>query len=273
MPTRTTWFALFLGALLAASLLAVPSGTATRGSTPPLPPPHGCGAPVPPGVPPPAPSVTIGASPNPGDADANISFCATVTGVSGSYTVNWSFGDGNFSHLLDPVHVYATAANYTATMTLNSTDYNQTSTEYVYVNSRLQAAATFSPSAPTTSTVITFNDTVSGGTPPYVTFWNFTDGHSALGSSATHTFGSAGTHTVKVETNDTGGGHVVQFLQVTVTSPPPPFLGGGTGILIGTTIAAVAVAIGGFGYLQWEKKRRTKLPTPVPPPAPPPPAP
>ena len=269
MPNGTMPFALLLGTLLVLSLFVAPSGATTPSSAPPLPPPHGCGAPLPPAVPPTSPSVATGVSPNPGDAGANISFCATLAGVTGSYTFNWSFGDGTFSRLQDPVHVYAAAANYTATLTFNSTSYNETSTVYVYVNAPLQVSATFSPSAPTTSTAITFNDTVSKGTPPYVTFWNFTDGHSALGSSVTHTFGSAGTHTVKVETNDSGGGRVEEVLEVTVTAPKGPFLGGSTGILIGTTLAAVAVALGGFGYLQWERKRRTRLPTPAPPPTPP----
>lgn len=217
-----------------------------------------------------APSVRAELVPNPGDAGANLTFCSTVTGISGSYTVNWSFGDGEYSSAPDPVHVYRASENYTVVFTFNSTDYNTSLHFLAYVNPPLRALVSYTPASPSPSTVVDFIASAANGTAPYVTYWNFGDGTNGTGAETNHTFHRAGTYNVVVTTNDSGGGSLVETLRVTVTSPPS-YPGGSTTILIGTTIAAVAVAVVGFAYFQWEKRRRPRPPSSeTPPPAPPP---
>jgi len=217
-----------------------------------------------------APMVRAAAEPNPGDAGANLTFCSSVSGVTGSYTLNWSFGDGHYSSAPDPIHVYAHAENYSATLTFNSSTYNTTDQFYVYVNAPLVASASFAPASPSTSTPVYFTANVSGGTAPYVTSWNFSGHQTAEGASVNHTFGTPGTYNVTMVTNDSGAGSVVQVLEVKVHGVPTT-LGTSTEVLIGTSVAAAAVALLGFGYFQWEKRRRPRLPPPSPPTTPPPP--
>lgn len=258
--------------LLMGSTLGVSARSLPLEASPPInaPPPRSCDPPGPDIQRLVTPTVQAAVAFDPSDAGIDLDFCSTISGVSGAYTLNWSFGDGTYSALHDPVHVYATPANYTVVLRLNSTDYNTTSTFYALVNASEQATIAYTPSAPTTADKVNFTDSASLGVPPYSVVWDFGNGSLAAGPSAVHSFGTAGSYSVEVWTNDSGGGSVVKTIQVNVTKAPGGgfSLGGSTGILVGTSIAAVAVALLGFGYLQYEKKRRPKLPTPTPPPTP-----
>ncbi len=52
--------------------------------------------------------------------------------------------------------------------------------------------------------------------------WEYGDGASATGSSATHAYAAAGTYTVTVSATDAAGNTTAQSDTVTVTDPPPP---------------------------------------------------
>jgi PKD domain-containing protein len=213
------------------------------------------------------PTIQFASVPNPADVNALVTFCSQVNGAPGSYSLNWSFGDGAHSSAADPTHIYRTVANYTATLVYNSSSYNISFNFTVYVNPAVRASAMFSPTHPSTSTTVFFNATPSSGTPPYVTFWNFSGRTTATGDSVSEKFSSAGTYLVRVWSNDSGGGSAFNEFNVTVAGTGGnSFPGGNIGILIGTSAAAVAVGLGGFAYLQYDKRRRPKLPTTAPPP-------
>jgi PKD repeat protein len=268
----------FLAAMLLLSpllFLVVPGGDLTGLPTPSSlvldsKPPISCDTPTPTDLQPSAtPVVQAGVALNPSDAGIDLNFCSTITGVTGPYKLNWSFGDGTNSSVQDPVHVYLVPANYTVVLTLNSTDFNTSVAIYALVNASVAATAGFAPSAPTTATSINFTDSARLGTPPYAAFWSFGDNMTATGNTVLHMYHRAGTYTVQVWTNDTGGGSAYQLFAVKVTAAPSNSQPTGSiDILIGTSIAAVAVAVAGFGYLQWDKKRRPKRPTLTPPPPP-----
>jgi PKD domain len=159
-------------------------------------------------------------------------------------------------------------------LTMNSTDYNTSTAIYALVNASVQASANYAPLAPTTATPVNFTDSAHLGVPSYAVFWKFGDGATATGLVVLHRYLAAGNYTVQVWTNDSGGGSVDQLFVVHIAAGPSngsqPT--GGTDILIGTSVAAVAVALAGFAYFQWDKKRKPKLPTstlsPPPPPKP-----
>jgi PKD repeat protein len=255
--------------LLAGGMMAAPGAHASspRMSPPPAP----CDPPASPSHPADTPIVEAAVARNPSDAGIDLDFCSTIAGVTGPYYLNWTFGDGTKSTIRDPVHVYAEPANYTVVLQLNSSDYNTTSTIYALVNSPVQATTVYTPLAPTTATPVNFTSKATQGTPPYTVFWTFGDGMTATGLYVLHTFFTAGNYTIQCWTNDTGGGSTYELFQIVVTAaPPPPHQPtGSTDILIGVGVAAVAVAVAGFAYLQWDKKRRPKLPTTSPPPTPP----
>lgn len=266
---------ILLAATVIALVVASTGGVSARApptaaSPPRESPPANCDPPAPAVVPLVTPIVEAAVALNHSDVGIDLDFCSTISGVSGTYTLNWSFGDDTYNHIRDPVHIYIAPANYTVVLTLNSTDYNTTSTIYAVVNASVEGSSGYSPAAPTTADNVTFTDSPSLGVPPYAVFWSFGDRTIATGTSAHHTYATAGSYMVQVWTNDSGGGSVLKTFQVNVTKAPVsnPFLGGSTGILIGVAVAAVAVSLVGYAYLQYEKKRRPKLPTPASPPSP-----
>ena len=154
-------------------LLLASSPTISARATSPLihppiaaPPPRSCDPPGPALQPAVTPTVQAAVAFDPSDAGIDLDFCSTISGVSGAYTLNWSFGDGTYSALRDPVHVYESPANYTVMMRLNSTDYNTTATIYALVNASVQATIGYTPTAPTTADKVNFTDTARLGASP-----------------------------------------------------------------------------------------------------------
>jgi PKD repeat protein len=222
-----------------------------------------------PSAPVPATTVNASAKPTPADVGSSLNFYGIFTGFTLPYTLNWSFGDGTYSSAQFPVHLYSEPANYTVIFTVSGACCpTNNATIHVLINPALQSGASFLPTNPTTASVVNFTATPSLGTPPYVGFWVFGDGSTATGISVLHTYHSAGTYTVHVWTNDSGEGTSPHTLTVVVTGSSSGAVQptGGTYILIGTTVAAVAAALIGFSYFQWEKRRRPRLPTSSPPP-------
>jgi chitodextrinase len=265
------FIALLVAGVVLASAGAGPAATTRQSSlTLASPPPGNCDPPAPALQHSVTPLVEAAVARNPSDAGIDLDFCSTISGVTGPYYLNWTFGDGTMSTVRDPVHVYTDPANYTVVLTLNSSDFNTTSTIYALVNASVLASTSFSPSTPTASSPVNFTVNARLGTPPYTVFWSFGDRMTATGMSVLHTYFTAGNYTVQAWTNDTGGGSSYELFQVTVAPArvPPNQPVGSTDILIGTSIAAVGVALAGFAYFQWDKKRRPKLPTLTPPPKP-----
>jgi len=90
----------------------------------------------------------------------------------------------------------------------------------------LSASFTYSPSSPATGEQVTFTASASGGTVPYSFSWNFGDGSTGTGSSATHSYVTAGTFTIILTVMDSGSPQQTATSQqsITVVNPPPPAL-------------------------------------------------
>jgi PKD repeat protein len=63
---------------------------------------------------------------------------------------------------------------------------------------------------------ITLQGTATGGTPPYAYYWNFGDGHSAMGQYPEHTYEEEGTYTVTLRVEDSAGHTATDDATVTV---------------------------------------------------------
>ncbi len=63
-------------------------------------------------------------------------------------------------------------------------------------SSPVNASYTFSPAHPDAGESVTFTNSVSGGTPPYVYAWSFGDGGTSTSASPSHTFAAAGNYVV-----------------------------------------------------------------------------
>jgi PKD repeat protein len=63
-------------------------------------------------------TVAASASPSQGPAPLNVSFNWSGTGGFAPYAVNWTFGDGNYSTLSAPTHLYLWNGTYTVNLTV-----------------------------------------------------------------------------------------------------------------------------------------------------------
>ncbi|HKO00415.1 MAG TPA: PKD domain-containing protein, partial [Thermoanaerobaculia bacterium] len=131
-----------------------------------------------------------------------------VSGVAGQTTFSftdqstgsitsrlWVFGDTTTSSLQNPTHVYASVGQYTVTLTVNSGSASSSTSRTIFVSAatpQLAAAFTWSPSAPTTATDVTFADQSTGATGWQ---WNFGDGSSSTAQNPVKRYG-AGSYNV-----------------------------------------------------------------------------
>ena len=63
-------------------------------------------------------NVTVSGNPTSGVAPLSVSFVSTVSGGSGGYTYQWTFGDGSTSSLPNPTHAYTVQGSYAAFLTV-----------------------------------------------------------------------------------------------------------------------------------------------------------
>lgn len=124
---------------------------------------------------------------------ANVPFTNTSTGT-GTMSYSWDFGDGTQSTAKDPVHPYTAAGHYVVRLAITN---NSGCTDTI-INTNVEVGineANFT--APGISCVgksNTFTNT-STGTPVSIS-WNFGDGATASGTSATHAYTAIGTYPI-----------------------------------------------------------------------------
>jgi len=149
---------------------------------------------------------------------------ATSSDPDGSIaTYHWNFGDGEGATGLTVTHTYSAAGPVTVTLTVFDNGGARGSQQQV-VNfvSNKPPVASFTKAC--TALTCTFNGSSSsdpdGSIAAY--FWNFGDGESATGPTATHTYSAAGTFTVTLTVTDNGGvtGSQQQAVTVVVNNPP-----------------------------------------------------
>lgn len=158
-------------------------------------------------------------SPLTGPAPLNVSFSSAAVGGLAPYSYSWTFGDGSTSGAAQVHHAYATAGNYTATVTIHDAlGEVATSSVSVEVVAPLSVAAAASASAAVAPAAITFTATTGGGLGPYSYAWSFGDGSSGTGATATHTFATAGNFTATVTASDGANEQAVSHVAVTVVA-------------------------------------------------------
>ena len=146
------------------------------------------------------------------------------TDPSGTITsYAWNFGDGSTGTGATPSHTYAAAGTYAVTLTV--TDSNNLTNS---VTQNVTVVANQPPVASFTSSVsnLTASFDGSGSSDPDGTVvsyaWNFGDGSTGTGVTASHTYSTAGTYSVTLTVTDNGGATNSVSQNVTVTAPIQP---------------------------------------------------
>jgi len=155
-------------------------------------------------------------------AGSPATFTATITGGTPPYMFKWSFGDGSPFQSSNPVsHIYSVKGSYS--VTLNATDANSaivTVKKTVLVTPPpLLANFTYSPSAPTVNQTVFFTATVSGGTAPYSTGWDFGDNTTGIGITVSHMYNVSKSYTITLTAADANSASATYSKPITVVLP------------------------------------------------------
>ena len=148
-------------------------------------------------------SATCGAVPNPTAVNNAVSFSCTRSGGVGPYAYSWVFGDGGTSALQNPSHVYVTAGNYNACVTV--TDALQEAKQCcvaVTVNPLLTAQCGVNANPAKVGRIAGFTCTPSGGVGPYAYSWAFGDGGTSASQNPGHTYAGSAVYNVCVTVTD-----------------------------------------------------------------------
>jgi PKD repeat protein len=174
---------------------------------------------------------------NPG-ATFNFTSAGTVSPYGTPLTYSWNFGDpqggsSNTSAAENPSHTFFGAGNYVVTMTVTD-EFGLTSSVDIPITINpivipLPVANFPAPSPAPGSfhvlSTINFNGTSSRAHPnvPVSSYaWNFGDGATASGGTATHAYSSPGTYVVKLTVQDSSGQSSFTTQDVVVKALNPP---------------------------------------------------
>jgi PKD repeat protein len=162
--------------------------------------------------------------------NAPVSFSAAVTpSTVAILRYEWAFGDGASANTsgASTSHAYSSPGLKTATVTAVSQDGREGTgqLQVLIVQSVPTASFVFSPTAPTTATLVQFNATAStapAGSTVSGYAWSFGDGSTGTGATTTHTFTTAGVYNVLLTVTDTASGTASTSSPVTVIAAATP---------------------------------------------------
>jgi PKD repeat protein len=167
-----------------------------------------------------APTASFTVSANGLTATFNGSGSSDLDGTIASYA--WDFGDGATGTGASVQHTYAdAAASYTVTLTVTDNGgATGTKTQVVAITPPANTAPTASFTPVTSGLTLTADGSASndpdGSIASYA--WDFGDGATATGATASHAFAAAGTYPVKLTVTDNRGATGSTTSQVTVTA-------------------------------------------------------
>jgi len=180
-----------------------------------------------------SPVVSFTCTPSSGQSPLTVSFNASSSHDSDGTIVSyqWTFGDGSNGTGMTASHIYTTTGNHTYSVTLTVTDDDgsqATATHVVSVtppppNSPPVASFTRNPSSGEAPLGVSLNASGSydsdGSITSYV--WDFGDGSSGTGVTASHTYSNSGTYTARLIVSDNHGATGTVTHSVIVQTPTP----------------------------------------------------
>ncbi len=164
------------------------------------------------------------------DADFTASSYTICQGLQVNFTNNssggtsyvWTFGDGNTSTLVNPVHTYVNPGIYTVKLLVYSANAPgsvcvDSTEQQIQVTSQAEGSFSMDPSnAPCAPLTVTF---ANQNLPSVTASWDFGDGTTGSGNNTTHTYTLPGSYTVTLTVTVPGGCTYISTQVVTVNGP------------------------------------------------------
>jgi len=180
-----------------------------------------------------SPVASFTCNPSSGQSPLTVSFNASAShdpdGSIAAY--KWAFGDGSNGTSVTTSHTYTTTSNRTYNVTLTVTDDNDaqaTDTHTVSVtppppNPPPVASFTRTPSSGEAPLTVSFDASGSYDSDSSITsyVWDFGDGSTGTGVTASHTYKSPGSYTARLTVTDNGGATDTVTHSSLVQSPTP----------------------------------------------------
>jgi PKD repeat protein len=170
-------------------------------------------------------SVDISANRSAADAGVAVHFRGFVSGLNGSVSWNWSFGDGTYDNdtIANVSHSFTTPDRYSVVATAtNGTGVTASSSYQIEVYEALSARPRVTPIEADAPVQFTFHANATGGAPLLSYNWSFSDGYNNTSASGDHTITTAGSYNLTLTIVDGGGGRYTTNWSLTVF----PTLGG-----------------------------------------------
>src|SRR3989454_296331 len=178
-----------------------------------------------------------------------LTFSASPSGGDGSFSYDWTFGDGSSGSVAPATHAYGQAGPYQATVTATDGNGGTASSSASVTISEIGVTADVSPTSGDATTIFTFTASASGGSgAPYSLSWTFGDGNTGSGPAVSHVYQSAGAMTVTCTATDSASATAAGSTSVDVS--PSPSVGAyanPSAAVPGTSLTFSAQATGGPG--------------------------
>ncbi len=158
------------------------------------------------------PTATFTYSPTYPSEGQTVTFDASPSNPNGGVIISytWDFGDGNITTATEPttIHVYGTAGNYTATLTVTDSEgLSNSQSEFIKVGKSPVASFTCSPDPLFVGDAVTFDASASYDPDGYIAsyLWDFGDGSPQVNETdpmTTHIYVGSGNYTVMLIVTD-----------------------------------------------------------------------
>jgi PKD repeat protein len=133
--------------------------------------------------------------------DLGCTFDASGSTDNGALTYAWDFGDGGTDTVVAPAHVFAATGDHTVTLTvIDAQGLVDTVTNSVQIADNVVPVAAFTSSC--TALLCTFDASTSTDNGPLTYAWDFGDGATATGVTASHSYAAGGSFTVTLTAAD-----------------------------------------------------------------------
>lgn len=153
----------------------------------------------------------------------NFTNLSTISSSSQITIYNWNFGDGSFSNLQNPTHVYSNPGVYSVTL-LATSNYgcSRNFQNQIVINPNPIVSFTPNSGSGCPPLTIDFNDNSNGGVS---WFWSFGDGSFSTLQNPTHTFDNSGVYLVNLQVTNINGCNSESVSPAVINVYPEPFAG------------------------------------------------